>query len=56
MDPAYHERVRAGFLSIAQAEPERCRVIDAVPSEAEVANRVRAAVHERFGLDLAGPG
>jgi dTMP kinase len=56
MDPAYHERVRAGFLAIAQAEPERCRVIEAGPSEAVVASRVRAAVRERFGLDRADPG
>ncbi len=55
MDRAYHERVREGFLAIAQAEPERCRVIDAAPSEALVAGRVRAAVQERFGLDLPGP-
>jgi dTMP kinase len=54
MDPAYHERVREGFLSIARAEPERCRVIDAAPAEAAVASRVRAAVQERFGLDPAG--
>ncbi len=56
MDPAYHERVREGFLAIARAEPERCRVIDAAPLQTVVASRVRAAVRERFGLDLAGPG
>jgi dTMP kinase len=56
MDPAYHERVREGFLAIARAEPERCKVIDAAPSEAVVASRVRAAVQERFGIDLADPG
>lgn len=26
---AFHERLRAGFLAIAKAEPQRCRVIDA---------------------------
>ncbi len=26
---AFHERLRAGFLAVAKAEPERCEVIDA---------------------------
>jgi dTMP kinase len=56
MDPDYHERVRAGFLAIARAEPERCRVIDAAPPAAVVASQVGAVVQARFGLDLAGPG
>jgi dTMP kinase len=56
MDPDYHERVRAGFLAIARAEPERCTVIDGTPSATVVAGRIRAAVQARFGLDLAGPG
>ncbi len=56
MDAAFHERVREGFLALARAEPERCKVIDAAPSAAVVANRVRAAVQERFGLDLGGSG
>lgn len=53
---AYHERVRAGFLAIARAEPERCAVIDASRSEAEVADDVRAAVSRRFGLALDSGG
>jgi dTMP kinase len=56
MDPAYHERVREGFLLIARAEPERCQVIDAALPEAVVASRVRATLQERFGIDLADPG
>ena len=37
---AFHERLRAGFLAIAQAEPKRCAVIDAStsPSRARAAN------------------
>ncbi|HEY5289757.1 MAG TPA: dTMP kinase [Caulobacteraceae bacterium] len=27
--PAFHERLRAAFLAIAKAEPERCTIIDA---------------------------
>jgi dTMP kinase len=54
---AYHERVRAGFLAIARAEPERCVVIDATRSESAVAGSVRVAVSRRFGLELdAGRG
>jgi dTMP kinase len=52
MDLAYHERVREGFLAIAQAEPERCQVIDAAPPEGAVASRVRAAVQGRLRVDL----
>ena len=26
---AFHERLRAGYLAIAAAEPDRCRVLDA---------------------------
>ena len=40
----FHERLRAGFLAIARAEPERCAVIDATGSLAEVEAKVWAAV------------
>src|SRR5574337_1669981 len=43
-DRAFHERVRAGFLALAGAEPERWRVIDAARSPARVAAEVEAAV------------
>jgi dTMP kinase len=33
---AFHKRLRRAFLAIAAAEPERCVVIDAAPSAAEV--------------------
>jgi dTMP kinase len=35
-DLAYHERVRAGFLEMAAAEPSRWVVVDALAGEAEV--------------------
>jgi dTMP kinase len=47
---AFHERLRAGFLGIAAAEPQRCRVIDADAGIEEVAEAVWAAVCDRFGL------
>lgn len=43
---AFHERVREGFLSVARAEPDRVRVIDASGSVAEVAERVLEAVSD----------
>jgi dTMP kinase len=47
---AFHERLRAGFLQIAEAEPQRCRVIDAEAGIDEVAAAIWAAVCDRFGL------
>jgi len=40
----FHQRLRAGFLQIAAAEPKRCKVIDASGSIGEVTARVLAAV------------
>ena len=39
MGTAFHERLRQGFLEIAAAEPDRCRVIEAAagPDEVEAA-------------------
>lgn len=52
MGVTFHQRVRQGFLQLAAAEPERCRVIDAAPSAEVVAAALRGAVAERFGLRL----
>jgi dTMP kinase len=46
---AFFERLRAGFLAIAAAEPERCVVIDATEDVAAVAASVLAAVRDRLG-------
>jgi dTMP kinase len=45
---AFHERLRRAFLDIATAEPERCVVIDAARSEADVTADVWAAVEPRL--------
>jgi dTMP kinase len=45
---AFHERVRAGFLAIAAAEPERCAVVDADADADTVAARVAAVVEARL--------
>ena len=50
MDVAFHERLRRGFLAIAAAHPERCRLIDATGDVDAVAAAVWAAVAGRFGL------
>lgn len=50
LDPSFHERVHQGFLTIAKAEPERCRVIDASGTIPEVQARVWQAVSQKFGL------
>jgi dTMP kinase len=47
---AFHQRLRAGFLEIAAAEPQRCRVIDAEAGIDQVAEAVWAAVCDHFGL------
>lgn len=50
MDRAFHERLREGFRAIAQAEPERCVLLDATAPESQVAAAVIAAVAQRIGL------
>lgn len=44
LDHAFHERLRQGFLTIAKSSPKRCRVIDARPGPAAVAEAIWAAV------------
>lgn len=50
MDPAFHERLRAGFLEIARLEPARCVIIDATQPEDRVHAMVVEAVGERLGV------
>ena len=50
--PAFHETLRRAFLAIVEAEPERCAVIDARPSEGEVAAAIWATVRARLGAAL----
>ncbi|MCJ1708647.1 dTMP kinase [Microbacterium sp. VKM Ac-2923] len=45
----FHTRVRAGFLSLASAEPERFLVLDADAAPDDLAARVRDAVARRLG-------
>jgi dTMP kinase len=43
-DRAYHERVRAGYLALAAAEPDRWVIVDASASEQDVLYAARAAI------------
>jgi dTMP kinase len=47
-DLAFHRRVRAGFLELARAEPERFAVLDALAPAGTVFAAARAAVVARF--------
>lgn len=49
MPRAFHERVRAGFLDIAAADPERCVVIDATAGIDTIAAAIADAVALRLG-------
>ncbi|MCZ6590441.1 MAG: dTMP kinase [Alphaproteobacteria bacterium] len=53
MDVAFHERLRAGFLAIAEAEPDRCLVIDGGGEPDDVAARIWAAVASKFAGDIS---
>jgi dTMP kinase len=48
LDPAFHARVRAGFLAIAEAEAGRCVVLEAAGPPDEVAAAISAAVRNRL--------
>ncbi len=48
----FHARLRQGFLDIAQAEPDRCVVVDAAQAPDQVAARIWDVVQRRL-LDSA---
>jgi dTMP kinase len=56
MDVAFHERLRAGYLTIAAAEPERCVVIDAGGAPDNVAALIWTAVTAKFAGALSAAG
>ena len=47
---AFHERVRAGYLEMARAEPGRWRIVDATADQDELAAEVQRLVEEALGL------
>jgi len=48
MDKAFHQRLRDGFIAIAQAEPDRCAVIDATQNMDQVHDAILALVDSRI--------
>ncbi len=53
MDQAFHERLRHGFLAIAERDPGRCLVIDAGQPIDAVHQAVKKAVGARLSLELS---
>ncbi len=47
-DIGFHERVRRGFQELAEAEPERIRILDASRSVEEIQAEIRALVESRL--------
>lgn len=50
MESGFHERLRQGFLAIAEAEPDRCVLIDAAGSTDAVAAAILEAVKQRLSI------
>jgi dTMP kinase len=48
MDLAFHQRLRDGFLRIAEAAPRRCAVISAEDTVDAIAARIQTAVEQRL--------
>jgi dTMP kinase len=44
----FHERVRAGFLELARAEPNRFRVIDAARAAGDISADIKKIVDEKL--------
>lgn len=44
----FHQKLREGFLAVAERHPERCKVLDAKGEVEEVAERLWAMVEERL--------
>jgi dTMP kinase len=54
---AFHERVRAGYLALAKAEPDRWTILDATRPIAEVQQEIRSRVSGRLdNRQSIGPG
>lgn len=49
---AYHERVRAGYLALAAAEPDRWHVLDARRDVEELQAEIRRVVAKAMGWDI----
>lgn len=52
MGKTYHEAVRAGFLALAKAHPQRIQVFDAALPAHAVHQQLIAALNQRFDLNV----
>ena len=52
MGEDFHHRLRQGFRDIAEREPDRCAVLDAEGSVANVHRDILAAITDRLKVDL----
>lgn len=52
MGAEFHDRLRQGFLSIAAADPDRCRIIDAEDDVASVTSAMATVISGVYDLDL----
>ncbi len=52
MEMRFHERLRAGFLAIAEAEPDRCVVVDAARRPEQVTADILRLVGANYALAL----
>ena len=52
LDAAFHRRVMAAFVEIAERHRERCVMVDAAGDRDHVAAQIRAIVSDRFGVAL----
>lgn len=50
LDIAFHEKLRQGFLDIAQNEPDRCFVIDALQKPDKITNRLQSLISKEGGI------
>ena len=50
LDIAFHEKLRQGFLDIAQNDPDRCFVIDALQKPDEITNRLQSLISKEGGI------
>ncbi|MEA2986055.1 MAG: dTMP kinase [Alphaproteobacteria bacterium] len=51
----FHEKLRAGFRTIAQSEPDRCVLIDVTAPRADVAEQIWNIVETRLNPATAAP-
>ena len=50
---SFHERLRAGFLEIAKADPQRCAIVEAAAPADQVAAQIWAIVQTRLLAEAA---